>query len=114
MKGLIRGLVCVVGLAGTGAAFAQPIEVQARVRHGGVVLAAPRVVVQSGAVAMVEVGALRLTVRPTQTPNGTVEIESVLATDQTIASPIVRVAPGKTATIQVGDWELALTPTVGR
>jgi len=88
-----------------------------RAARDKIVLAAPRVVIESGRQAVVEVNKLEYAVTPTLLDNGTVEIRATL-TDRTggevkrLAAPRIKTQLDHIAEIQVGQFAFTTKTSV--
>ncbi len=99
---------------------AETIVVKALVIHGNKAIAAPTIAVESGQEAVIRSGEFELRLQPTLLKDGEVAIATTLLTGADtpkpvqVAQPSVTVVAGKTATIQVGEWKVSLTPDIAR
>lgn len=102
------------------AVAADVVIVETRVRQGANAIAAPRLTVESGKTATIRTGATELSILPTMKQNGTVVIASSITTAADTPNPVSVVNPkvvvpaGRTATVNVGDWEISFTPSVAK
>lgn len=94
-------------------------EVQATLRHDGVVFANPSLVVRNGAPAVVEVSGeagFRLELTVTDAPDGAVRVATQLQSVHGDAAPVLVTMPGDTAEVRIGALgiDLVVTPALDR
>jgi hypothetical protein len=114
---LVLGLAC-----SSAASAADLVRIQATIRQRGQgnLPAAPGVTVESGKQATIQTGQLLLAMTPTAQQDGTVTIALTVTEIPSsgepiiLGQPLVHVGAGRTAMVQIGTWDITLTPSVAK